>query len=223
MDEEIREEKLDSPLVVHKKSDASYQETAIEVDMSVTHDEDNQNAPTLERHRFRKKKKKNKGGIWVIIGIAVIIVAVISALMYSGKLPIDKTEETTQPVTLESTTENRFKNTIVVKGTYVFYDGEEVDGVKGLESKIKYLDDEQKNITVINEHAQNEFLNYDILPLLETYHINYTSTFMESTGLISQYETTTAQTTVTTTAATTNSSLDNPADSTAAPSTATAE
>ena len=54
MDDEIKEEKLESPLVVHKKDDASYQETAREFDMSSTHTDDEAwDFPTLLRHRFR--------------------------------------------------------------------------------------------------------------------------------------------------------------------------
>ena len=60
MADEIKEERLDSPLVVHKKDDASYQETAGEISMSATHtDEESGDTPTLERQRFKKKKKKS--------------------------------------------------------------------------------------------------------------------------------------------------------------------
>lgn len=188
MDEEIKEEILDSPLVVHKKSDASYKDATLEVDMSSTHEEEDANAPTLERHRFKKNKKKSSGGKWVFLAIIVIAVGIISAMAYSGKLPFNKEVETTTQVVTEYTTENRFEDTIVIKGTYVFVDGEEVDGIKGLESKIKYLDDNQKSFTVIDEHANNNFLNYEVLPLLETYGITYETTFKESTGLLSSVE-----------------------------------
>lgn len=52
--------KLDSPLVVHKITDASYQETANEVDVDFTHNE-SEAAATLERHRYRKVKKRRNG------------------------------------------------------------------------------------------------------------------------------------------------------------------
>ena len=58
MADEIKEEKLDSPLVVHKKGDASYQEEGNEVSMQNTHVDEDSDAPTLERHRFKKEKKK---------------------------------------------------------------------------------------------------------------------------------------------------------------------
>ena len=57
MADEIKEEKLDSPLVVHKKGDASYQEENNEVSMQNTHVDEDSDAPTLERHRFKKEKK----------------------------------------------------------------------------------------------------------------------------------------------------------------------
>ena len=60
MADEIKEEKLDSPLVVHKKGDASYQEEGNEVSMQNTHVDEDSDAPTLERHRFKKEKKKKK-------------------------------------------------------------------------------------------------------------------------------------------------------------------
>ena len=50
MADEIKEEKLDSPLVVHKKGDASYQEEGNEVSMQNTHVDEDSDAPTLERH-----------------------------------------------------------------------------------------------------------------------------------------------------------------------------
>ena len=56
--EEIKEENLDFPLVVHKKDDASYQEANTEVSMQNTHVDEDSDMPTLERHRFKKEKKK---------------------------------------------------------------------------------------------------------------------------------------------------------------------
>ena len=53
--EEIKEENLDSPLVVHKKDDASYQEANTEVSMQNTHVDEDSDMPTLERHRFKKE------------------------------------------------------------------------------------------------------------------------------------------------------------------------
>ena len=58
MDNEKREERLDSPLVVHKVTDASYHETEKIIDVNATHEEEP--AATLERHRFRKEKKSSR-------------------------------------------------------------------------------------------------------------------------------------------------------------------
>ena len=72
MSEEL-EQKLDSPLVVHKPNDASFQDSTNEVDVNITHIEED--SATLERHRFKKVKKKKKFPYGVII--VVIIVAVV--------------------------------------------------------------------------------------------------------------------------------------------------
>ena len=77
MSDELKEEKLDSPLIVHKKSDASYQDTASEAEMNETHSDDE--GPTLERHRFKKKGKKKGKGLVIVI-IIVILAAVFAGL-----------------------------------------------------------------------------------------------------------------------------------------------
>ena len=64
------DEKLDSPLVVHKETDASYEENNTELDVNITHiDED---TVTLERHRFKKVKKKSKAP-YVFFEVFIII------------------------------------------------------------------------------------------------------------------------------------------------------
>ena len=50
--------KLDSPLVVHIKGDASYEEDTSAFEMNETHTDEER--PTLMRHRFRKEKKSKK-------------------------------------------------------------------------------------------------------------------------------------------------------------------
>lgn len=188
MDDEIMEEKPDSPLVVHKKDDASYQETAREFDMNSTHtDDESGDVPTLERHRFRREKKSHKG-VWFLFALIAVAVAVLSALFYSGKLSFKEPETTTKPErTYVSQEENKFEGIIVIKGTYVFFEGEEVDGINGLERKIKYLDKGAK-FTVQDENADSNFLNLDVLSLLSKYEINYDITHIVSSGLISKYE-----------------------------------
>lgn len=191
MADEIKEEKLDSPLIVHKKDDASYQETATEVDMSATHtDDEGDDVPTLERHRFRKEKKSKKG-VWVLIAFIAVAVAVVCALFYSGVIPSGREKETTtKPERTYTTAQvNEFEGIITVKGTYIFFEGTEVDGLSGLEREIKYLDKGTKFI-VQDEDADSNFLNFDVLSLLSQYGIDYDIKHIVSSGLESKYETT---------------------------------
>lgn len=192
MEDEIREERLDSPLVVHKKDDASYQETAGEIDMNVTHEDEDINMPTLERHRFRKEKKSHNG-VWIFIAIIAIAVAVVCALVYSGKISFKEKETTTQPErTYVSQEENKFEGIITIKGTYIFFEGTEVNGLSGLEREIKYLDPGTK-FTVQDEDADSKFLNDDVLSMLSKYEIDYKITHIVSSGLESEYEVSVSQ------------------------------
>ncbi|MCM1114374.1 MAG: hypothetical protein NC397_02635 [Clostridium sp.] len=193
MDEEIKEERLDSPLVVHKKDDASYQETASDIDMSATHiDDESEDMPTLERHRFRKEKKSH-GGVWVIIALLAVAAAIIGALVYSGVLPLNKQEPTTKVErTYTTEAENKFKGVITIKTTYIFFEGREVDGLQGLEKEIKYLDPGAKFV-IEDENADSNFLNLEVLSLLSQYGVDYEITHIVSSGLESKYETTAAK------------------------------
>lgn len=194
MDNEKNDLQLDSPLVVHKESDASYQPVHDVNGMTATHTEDELDAPTIERHRFKKKKKSKKGG-YIFLLIIVAAVAVCSALYFTGTYDFGiHREATTEESTRKSyTTEqvNKFEGIITVKGTYIFFEGEEVDGIEGLTREIKYLDPGTK-FTVQDEKADSNFLNYEILPLLAEYKISYEVTHIVSSGLTSKYEKTTA-------------------------------
>lgn len=190
MADEIKEERLDSPLVVHKKYDASYQETAGEISMSATHtDEESGDTPTLERHRFRKKKKKKKAP-YIILVLVAVAAAVICALIYNGVIPVTP-NETTSTTRKSYTTQqvNEFEGIITVKGTYIFFEGEEVDGINGLEDEIKYLD-EGTSFVIQDENADSNFLNFEVLDVLTRYNIKYEVTYIVSSGLVSKYETT---------------------------------
>ena len=185
MSAEFEEEKLDSPLIVHKVTDASYIDTAVKVDVEYTHAEDG-NA-TLERHRFKRVKKKKKWPYFLML--AVVIVAVVCAFYFRGSKNPEE-NKTTDPTTDNSVSfniEDRFNNVITVKGTYIFFEGEEVEGLNGLEKEIKYLD---KNtvLTVQDESADQLFLGEEILPLLDRYGFKYETKFIISSGLKSQYE-----------------------------------
>lgn len=200
MIDENTEVRLDNPLVVHKKDDASYSDNTYDDKMSVTHyDENEEDTPTLERHRFKKKKNGHKG-LWVFLIIIAVIVSVMCGLFYSGKLSFSE-KSTTAPQkperTYSTTQENKFKGIITVKNTFVFFEGKEVDGLKGLESEIKYLEKGTKFI-IQDESADSNFLNYEVLSMLSQYNIDYDITYVVSSGLKSVYETTTATTTTTT-------------------------
>lgn len=188
MEEEIKEEGLDSPLVVHKKNDASYQETATEVTMNATHtDDETSDMPTLERHRFRKEKKKKKWP-YVLIVLIAIVMAVLCTLIYSDVIPVREKETTTQTTRSYTTQQtNEFKGIITVKGTYIFFEGTEVDGIQGLEREIKYLDNGTK-FEIQDENADSNFLNYEVLSLLSKYNFDYEITHIVSSGLKSKYE-----------------------------------
>lgn len=190
MEEEIKEEEYVSPLVVHKVSDASYQETANEVGMQTTHtDDDSSDEPTLERHRFRKEKKKKKWP-YVLLVILVIAAIVIAVLAKNGVISFDD-KATTEPTKKSYTTQpvNTFEDIITIKGTYIFFEGTEVDGIDELDRKIKYLDKGSKFV-IQDENADSNFLNFEILSLLSKYEIEYEITHIVSSGLMSVYETT---------------------------------
>ena len=63
MADEIKEEKLDSPLVVHKKGDASYQEEGNEVSMQNTHVDEDSDVLHLKGIDLKKKRKRKNGHI----------------------------------------------------------------------------------------------------------------------------------------------------------------
>lgn len=183
------DEKLDSPLVVHKETDASYEENNAELDVNITHiDED---TATLERHRFKKVKKKSKAPYFICI--VLIIAAVLAGLYFGGVIPdlFDKNDTTTPSIEKsESTTEeNRFKGIITVKGTYLFFEGREINGTEELISEIKYAD-ENTSFVIQDENADSTFLNDEILPVLTSYNIQYEVKYIVSSGLMSAKETT---------------------------------
>ena len=208
MDNNINEnEILQSPLVVHKETDASYQNTANDVDVEVTHIEDD--STTLERHRFRRERKKSKGP--AVLAVVLVIAVGLAAYLYFAKgfdFGLKKEETTTEATTTAYYTpeENKFEGIITVKGTYLFFEGEELDGVEDLVSEIKYLDKGTKFI-VQDESADATFLNEEVLTTLSNYGVDYEVKYIISSGLMSRYETTAPTTTQapteTTTAATT--------------------
>ena len=194
---------LESPLIVHKKTDASYDENATAFEMSETHvDEDK---PTLTRHRFKKDPKKMNKGFKVLVVIFVILAGVFAGLYFTGNLP--SVNNSNQPSNNESTTaeaetttsiQQKYEGTIVIKDNYIFVDGTEVDGINGLQEAIKYTEASTTAYKIIIEGggdtASDYFYNYEVYPLLldmgfidENTEIQH----VQSTGLVANNETTT--------------------------------
>ena len=189
-------ERLDNPLVVHKKGDASYDDSVNAVEMNDTHTDDD--SPTLTRHRFRKEKKGH-GGLVAVLIIIVILAGAFSALYVTGNIKFLNNNETTtvkKTTTTEASTsiEELYKGTIVIKDTYIFVDGSEVKGIEGLQKALEYEDKSTTAYTIIDENANSDFLNYDVLQILEQmgfYGEDTVITHKTKTGLIAEAETTT--------------------------------
>lgn len=204
---DILEEALDAPLVVHKKSDASYQDGVTNVDMNETHITNDK--PTLERHRFKKdpNQKSNKP---ILIVIFVIVLAVAFGVLYlTGNISFDNKKETTvKKTTTETTTsiEEAYAGTIVVKGMYIFVDGVEVDGIEGMQDALRYTDKSTTAYQIIDEDANSDLLNNGVLPTLmeigfydentEIIHKGYTGLMAAEETTITTTESTTISTTV---------------------------
>ena len=180
-------EKLDSPLIVHKETDASYHETA-NIDVISTVNRVEENTSNLVRHRFRKVKKKSKAP-WVIL-VIVVIIAVLCGLYFGGVIGNKnegETESSTKKTYVE-TPENRFEGVITIKGTYIFFEGEEVDGTEELERIIKYLDSNQEFV-IQDEDAEQVLLYQEIIPLLDQYKVKHGDPkYIISSGLTSKFE-----------------------------------
>ena len=180
-------EKLDSPLVVHKETDASYHETANINVISATNKTE-VNSTNLVRHRFRKKKKKSKAPYFILL--IVIIIAVLCGLYFSGVIGNKEANTTEKPTnkTYVEVPENRFEGIITVKGTYIFFEGDEVDGTADLERILKYLDADT-TFVIQDEDAEQVLLYQEIIPLLDKYEIKHEDPkYIISSGLTSKYE-----------------------------------
>lgn len=194
---------LESPLIVHKKGDASYEDCSAVFEMNETHNDDSR--PTLKRHRFKKTPKKSGGALKFFVIIIVVAAAVFAGLCYSGVVDISNvnnssTTSDTAVSTTESTTtiEQKYSGTIVIKKNYIFVDGKEVDGIKGLQEALKYKDVSTTAYEIIIEGTADEFsedfYNYEVYPYLVDMGFIGEDTKVEhiqSTGLIAQDETTT--------------------------------
>lgn len=192
MSDEIKEEILDAPLVVHKKSDASYHENQTDLIMNDTHIEDD--GPTLERHRFKKDPNKKNNKYIVLLVIIVIIAAVFAGLYFSGNIGHKDSDKTTTAATTEEETtslQEAYAGTIVIRSTYIFVDGVEVDGIEGLQTELRYVEPSPTAYTIIDEGADSDFLNNEVLPLmldLGFYNEETDITHKQSTGLLTMAE-----------------------------------
>lgn len=187
MNNDFDNDKLDNPLVVHKITDASYQESDYDSDLNKTHIEEE--TATLERHRFRKEKKRSKWPV-AIVFIAVIV-AVFSYLIFSGTLSNIVQKDTTVPQTesADTTEDNPYAGIITVKGTTIFFEGTEVNGIEGLTREVKYLDS-GTSFVVQDEDADPTFLSEEVVPLLKSYNIETEVKVIVSSGLTASNETT---------------------------------
>lgn len=199
MNEELNPDVLEAPLVVHKKSDASYKETAEDVVMVETHLEDD--GPSIKRHRYKKTREQKANKSFVFL-LAIIVIAVAFGVVFAmgGFDKVADTKTTTQKQTtteLTTSIEQAYEGTIVIKGVYIFVDGVEVNGIEGLQQALKYEDKSTTAYTIISEDADASFLNDDILPLLMDmgfYDDKTEITHKVSTGLVAYEETTTTTT-----------------------------
>ncbi len=189
--------RLDSPLIVHKKGDASYEESTAAFEMNETHTDEAR--PTLTRHRF-KKEKKNHSGAYTVLIIVVLLAVAFAALYFTGNIKFEKNTTTVSEPETESTTETTtslqeaYKGKIVVKDMYIFVDGEEVDGIAGLQDALAYETPNPTAYEIIDEHANADYLNFEILPIMEKmgfYDSATVITHIAKTGLIAYAETTT--------------------------------
>lgn len=155
---ETFENELDSPLVVHKESDASYNGCPNFDLMNKTAIDENDTAPSIERHRFKKKKKNpNKNKIITIVLLVVLVAVCVGVTVHF--VNNSKSNENKNSVTAEETTKSLsevFKNTITVQGTTIYYEAEVIDNVVELESNIKFLPKDTQ-IIIQNEHADSDF------------------------------------------------------------------
>lgn len=158
---------LDNPLVVHNKNDASYYNSNENTQMNETLVIEEQN--TLKRHRFRKDKSK-KNNKWIVLLVIVVILAgAFCALYFTGNITFGEKETTTQETTTEQTTTSvadAYKGTIAVKDYAIFVDGVEVDGIRGLQSAISYLEPSETAFVIINDRADDDFFNKEVLAVL---------------------------------------------------------
>lgn len=190
--------KLDNPLVVHNKNDASYENSDENLTMSKTHTK--QEGPTLERHRFKKDRSKSSKKFLAFVIIVLILAVAFCVLYFTGNISFDSTKTTaTTETTTETTTtlEQAYAGTIVVKNTYIFVDGEEVEGIEGMQEALRLQEPSTTAYTIINDSADTNFIDNEVVPVLLDmgFYDENTNVTHKSTALIPS-ELTTAEETV---------------------------
>ena len=157
-DFETFENELDSPLVVHKERDASYNGCPNFDLMNKTVTDETDSLPSIERHRFKKKKKNpNKNKIITIVLLVVLVAVCVGVTVHfvnNGKSNDKKNSVTTEETT--KSLQEEFKNTITVQGTTIYYEAEVINNVVELENNIKFLPKDTQ-IIIQNEHADSDF------------------------------------------------------------------
>lgn len=162
MSAQEREERqqLDNPLVVHKESDASYNGCPNLQMLTQTRDED-EVRPTIERHRYKKKKKNpNRAKAITIVLLSAVVIVCVCVVVYFVRGNVAQRTPDDGESTSESTTESlqeRFRNTITVQGTTIFFEGEEMTDVAELRNYLSLLPLDTQ-VIIQDEHADTAFL-----------------------------------------------------------------
>lgn len=152
-------EQLDNPFVVHKESDASYNGCPNLNMLTETRDEEDDVHPTIERHRFKKKKKNpNKTKAITIVLLSAVVIVCVCVVVYFVRGAVSQNSTKSEPET-ETVTESlreRFRNTVTVQGTTIFFEGEEMTDVAELRNYLSLLPSDTQ-VIIQDEHADVDF------------------------------------------------------------------
>lgn len=152
-------EQLDNPFVVHKESDASYNGCPNLNMLTETRDDEDDVRPTIERHRFKKKKKNpNKTKTITIVLLSVVVIVCVCVVVYFVRGAVSQNPTKNEPET-ETVTESlreRFRNTVTVQGTTIFFEGEEMTDVAELRNYLSLLPSDTQ-VIIQDEHADTDF------------------------------------------------------------------
>lgn len=152
-------EQLDNPFVVHKESDASYNGCPNLNMLTETRDDEDDVRPTIERHRFKKKKKNpNKTKTITIVLLSAVVIVCVCVVVYFVRGAVSQNPTNSEPET-ETVTESlreRFRNTVTVQGTTIFFEGEEMTDVAELRNYLSLLPSDTQ-VIIQDEHADTDF------------------------------------------------------------------